>query len=424
MSLNSSWSSLIGKLWTTLTSLRLTVVLLLLLMAVSLVGTVRPRVFDSLWFLLPLGLFALNLFSCLVKGLPQAWRRASLGLTPAMARELPERARLVWNPNPDASRRLEEILRQEWRRLKKAAVDEQVIYFMERGRFRPLGPYVVHLALLLILSGGVLGKFRGLEGQLLLSEGETASSFQVAATERPLSFTVRLDRFQVLFYPDGTPREFRSDLTFKKDNGAPLAAVCRVNEPVTFEDLTFYQSSYGRTIRLRIKEGENSQTLVVPEGKTVALAQGKARFRVLDYHPDVVMPVAGQEKHYGPAVRLAYWTGDQDPWLLVVFKERPDLVERQPGPHRFFLEDSGFFSVLKVKRDPGVWWVYSGFLLLLPGLYLAFLRPRERWALVVEPLPEGLLRLHLKGAAPRTPEVFSRRLERLKAQLRQGGEAC
>lgn len=420
---NSAWSLWGGKLWGTLSSLRLTIVLLLVLMAVSLVGTVRPQVFDSLWFWIPLGLFALNLLTCFFRGLPEAVRRAGQPLTPAAALELPERARFTWRHNPDPTPRLEAILRREWGRVHKAAAGDQVTYFMERGRFRPLGPYVVHLALLLVLVGGVLGKFWGLEGQLALLEGETARSFKVGAKDQSLPYEVRLDRFQVLYYPDGTPREFRSDLTLTKTGATPVTAVCRVNEPVTFEGLTFYQSSYGQTVRLRVREGEEARVVEAPVGKVVELSGGPARFRVLDYHPDLVMPVAAQEKHYGPAVRLAYWSGEGHPHLLVVLQERPELADKQPGPHRFYLENARFFSVLKVKRDPGVWWVYGGFLLLLPGLYLAFFRPAERWALVVAQGKGGALVLRLRGAAPRARETFARRLERLKELLGKEGEA-
>ena len=59
-----------------------------------------------------------------------------------------------------------------------------------------------------------------------------------------LDFAVRLDDFQVKYYPNGTPQEFRSDLTFIKPGQDVKQAVCRVNDPVTFEALTFYQSSY------------------------------------------------------------------------------------------------------------------------------------------------------------------------------------
>jgi len=299
-------ASPLSRLWGALTSLRLTLTLLIILAVVSLIGTVRLQVFESLWFLAPLGLFALNLVSCLIKGLPQAVRRSRQRLTPAAALELPERARFTWPTDLEPHPRVEGILRRELGPVQKLAEGEQVIYLWERGRFRPLGPYLVHLALLFILAGALLGKFWGLEGQLSLTEGETARSFKVSGQDRPLPFEMRLDRFQVFFYPDGTPREFRSDLTVMKSGEAPEQSVCRVNDPVTFGGLTFYQSSYGETVRLEVKEGKNSQGVEAPVGRVVELAGGRARFRVLDYRPDLVMPVAGQEKHYGPAARLAY----------------------------------------------------------------------------------------------------------------------
>jgi cytochrome c biogenesis protein len=109
--------------------------------------------------------------------------------------------------------------------------------------------------------------------------------------------------------------------------------------------------------------------------------------------------------------------------IIVVLKNRPELADRQPGPHRFFLKGSNFFSVLQVKRDPGVWWVYAGFLLLLPGFYLAFLRPAERWALVLRRNQQGTWQGRLLGAAPRAREAFQERLERLQEILQKGGTA-
>jgi len=113
--------------------------------------------------------------------------------------------------------------------------------------------------------------------------------------------------------------------------------------------------------------------------------------------------------------------GANHPQLLVVLQNRPDLADKQPGPHRFFLKGTSSFSVLQVKRDPGVWWVYLGFLLLLPGFYLAFLRPAERWTLVVSRGKGEAWEASLKGAAPRAREVFATRLARLQELLKKGG---
>jgi len=418
-----SSASPLGRLWHTLTSLRLTLVLLIILALVSLIGTVRIQVFASVWFLVPLGIFVLNLTACLIRGLPQAVRRSRQGLTAAAALELPERARFAWPHNPDPQAQVEKALKRELGAVRQTAAEDQLVYFWERGRFRPLGPYVVHLALLVILTGALLGKFLGVEGQLALQEGESSPNFIAEGKEKPLDFQARLDKFQVFYYPNGTPREFRSDLTFTRPGKPPEQAVCRVNDPVTFGGFTFYQSSYGHTLRLEVKEGENSQVVEAPVGQTMQLPGGQARFRVLEYQPDLVMPGEGQEKHLGPAARLAYWEGRGHPLIIVVLKNRPELAERQPGPYRFFLQGSTFFSVLQVKRDPGVWWVYTGFLLLLPGFYLAFLRPTERWALVLRRNKQGAWQARLLGAAPRAREAFQDRLERLQEILKKGGTA-
>jgi cytochrome c biogenesis protein len=418
-----SSASPLGRLWKTLTSLRLTMVLLIILALVSLIGTVRIQVFDSVWFLIPLGIFVLNLTACLIRGLPRAVRRSRQRLTADVALELPERVRFSWAPNPSPQSQVEKALKRELGAGHQTATEDQVVYFWERGRFRPLGPYVVHLALLVILTGALLGKFLGVQGQLALQMGESSSDFISEGKEKPLHYQARLDNFQVFYYPNGTPREFRSDLTFTRPGKPPEQAICRVNDPVTFGGFTFYQSSYGHTVRLEVKEGENSHVVEAPVGQTMQLPGGQARFRVLEYQPDLVMPGGGQDKHLGPAARLAYWEGRDHPSIIVVLKNRPELADRQPGPYRFFLQGSTFFSVLQVKRDPGVWWVYAGFLLLLPGFYLAFLRPTERWALVLRRNEKGGWQARLLGAAPRAREAFQDRLERLQEILKEGGTA-
>ena len=123
------------------------------------------------------------------------------------------------------------------------------------------------------------------------------------------------------------------------------------------------------------------------------------------------------------AVRLAYLEGGGHPQILVALQNHPDFADKQSGSHRFFLKGSKLFSVLQVKRDPGVAWVYTGFLLLLPGFYLAFLRPAERWALVLRQNQKGTWEARLLGAAPRARETFQDRLERLQELLKKGGTA-
>jgi cytochrome c biogenesis protein len=431
-------------LWGTLTSIRLTVFLLLILAGVAVIGTVVPQnqpagqylsyfgevwgellwqggftnIYFSPWFLVPICLLALNILSCVVHGLPRAIRRSLNPLSGETALTLPERGRLTWPAAVDPHSLITATLSRELGRWRQEKLSDKEIYLAERGRLRPLGPYLIHLALLLILAGGLIGKFWGVEGQLPLDQGGVAGDFRVGPRmERPLHFQVRLDKFQVTYYKrSGIPKEFRSDLTFLKDGRAVSQATCRVNEPVTFGGYTFYQSSYGTQatgpIRLKVQRGNLNRTIEAHFRQVADLPDGKGRI--------IPMRVDGNLQGYGPAVLLGFSHGGH-PVAFWVLKDHPELGE-QPGPYRITAESIPFayYSVFQVRYDPGVWCVYAGFLLFLPGFYLAFFRPAQRWAVVLEKTPQGKWQGRLLGASPRHREEFAARRERLLMELQRG----
>jgi len=432
-------------LWGILTSLRLTVFLLLILAALAVIGTVVPqdqsgnyylsrfgdvwgrllwrggfaRVYDSPWFLAPVILLAANILACVVHGLPQAVRRVRRPLTGETALLLPERGRITWAAEVDPHPLITAALSRELGRCRRETLPDKEVYFLERGRGRPLGPYLIHIALLLILAGGLIGKFWGVEGRLVLDQGEAAGTLQVGPrTERPLPFQVRLDEFQVAYYePGGAPKEFRSDLTFIQDGREVSRATCRVNEPVGFGGLTFYQADYGAEstgpIGLTVQLGDQTQPIEAPFRQPVALPGGRGRI--------IAMRVNGNFQGYGPGVLLAFSPGAGHPQAFWVLKDHPRWGD-QPAPYRFRVTSipHRYYSVLQVRRDPGVWWVYAGFLLFLPGLYLALVRPAERWALVLAKTPQGKWQARLLGASPRRREEFADRQERLFMELKRG----
>jgi cytochrome c biogenesis protein len=431
-------------LWKTLTSIRLTVFVLLILAAVAVIGTVVPQgqplemyfklygrtwgallwgggfshVYFSPWFLVPLGLLTLNVCACIVHGLPQAVKRSFKPLNLDAALSLPERGRLTWPGDVDPQKLIASVWRRELGTYRHETHGGQEVYYQERGRFRPLGPYLIHIALLLILTGGVIGKFLGVEGQVALDQGGVANTFHTGPkTAKPLHFQVRLDKFRVSYYgPGSAPKEFRSDLTFLK-NGRPVSrAVCRVNEPVSFGGLTFYQASYGSEatgpIRLKVQGPDLNQTVELPMRQLVELPGGRARI--------IAMRVDGNLEGYGPAVLLAYSTGTGHPIGFWVLRDHPESGEQ--NDYRFTAESIPFkyYSVFQVRHDPGVWWVYTGFLMILAGLYLALFRPTERWALVLTKTAQGRWEARLLGTNPRRREEFAARQERLLLELKQG----
>ena len=432
-------------LWGTLTSIRFTVFLLLILAAVAVIGTILPQdqpvgqylqrygegfgaflyrsgltaIYYSPWFLAPITLLAVNITACLINGLPQAIRRSLQPLTPEAAVALPERGQLSWPAVVDPHPLVAAALRQELGRPRRETFQDREVYFFQTGRFRPLGPYLIHLSLLLILTGGLIGKFWGLEGRMSLLEGEQAGAFLSSSrTPHPLDFEVRLDRFQVEFYEKGSaPKEFRSDLTIFKNGLEVSRTVCRVNEPVTMEGFTFYQSSYGAQatapVRLNLRRGDQVHTLEAPLRRMVELPGEAGQI--------MAVRIDGNLQGNGPAVQLAYRHGAEHPHVFWLIQDHPEGGE-PVGPYHLTVAALPFkwYSVFQVKRDPGVWWVYAGFILILPGFFLAFFRPAQRWAVVLEPAPQGGWKGRLLGAGPRSRDLFEVRQGRIMEMLKKG----
>lgn len=448
--MTSPTNALTSRLWGALTSIRLTVILLLVLALVATVGTIVPQdeplarylarfgpttgaflvrsglnhIYNSPWFLVPVALLTLNLLACITRGLPQAIRRVARPLTGETAAALPERGRF-YLAGRDPRAFVAQALRQEVGRAQPAEMGEKLVFFRERGRFRPLGPYLIHLSLLLILLGGLVGNFWGLDGRLLVLEGQQANAFVIKDnSEHPLNFDVRLDRFQVQYYRQGIPAEFRSDLTFFQNGREVQRAVCRVNEPVTFGGLTFYQSSYGvqpeGRVKLKVCQGQDCHVVEASLRQGLNLPGGQAQM--------MVVRLDGNLQGMGPAVQVAYKSGPGHPVVFWVSQQHPELAAiqdsafYQPGPQRFTVEalPFKFYSVFQVRRDPGVWWVYAGFALCLPGFFLAFLLPSQRWGVVLSRKPDGRWEGRLLGASPRAREDFALKAERLLARLKQG----
>jgi ABC-type transport system involved in cytochrome c biogenesis permease subunit len=118
-----------------------------------------------------------------------------------------------------------------------------------RNRWR-VGFLLTHASVLLILAGALTTAALSVEGRLPLWEGESADSFLRGAeggrpTAQRLPFSLRLDAFEMDLYP-GTrqPAMFRSRVTVRDPSGPERAAVIEMNRPLSYRGYQLFQSSY------------------------------------------------------------------------------------------------------------------------------------------------------------------------------------
>ena len=436
---------MVSRLWDGLTSIRLALLTLLLLAVGSLIGTLLPQqqpwdfyqdtfgqlpadilgrlgLFDmyrSPLFLTFIGLLILNLTACSLKRLPEIMRLLLSQPGLDSYKTLPKRFQFS-RPRQDSppSQPWYKALQHTLGRPTVVEDQETTWYLYRRGRWGRLGPYLIHLSILIIVLGGIIGKFWGFQGQINLLEGQSDNVLTLTDPQgqKTLDFTVRLDSFQVAFYSNGTPQEFRSDLTFIKQGQEEKHAVCRVNDPVTFEDVTFYQSSYQAMPRGPV---ELDVTL---EGKTFRIEAPLQQWVNLPDDKGMVMVwrLESNTGGLGPAVQLAYRSEKGGhPVLFWVLADPAQQQPPQPGPHIFRVGqvDLAYSSGLLVKYDPGIWFVYAGFLSIIPGFWLAFFVPRQRWSVAVQPQGKGKTNITVYAVGDRHKYAFQQRLARLQAKL-------
>jgi len=406
-------------LWSAFSSIKLTLFLLILLAVVSIFGTLIPQqegamelaeklspglvrflssvqIFDmyhSIWFRLIIGALAVNLVVCSLDRFPSSLRR--FRSVPKADREKlfenlpPERRFPVKTRIDQAGEIVASVLKTKYKNLQKKDGSTGTFYFAEKGRYTYFGVYLVHLSVLLILVGGIIGSLFGFEGFASIPEGEGVDKviLRKSRTPKPLPFTVRCEKFTVEFYPNGAPKEYRSDLVFVRDGRIAFQGPLRVNHPITFEGITFYQSSYrpvaGDKVRIKLTRDDGNpepSTLELTRGNAIELPGKEGRIQILEVSSDFrgLGPAALVSVHPHEGATKEFWIFQN---FEMIRKRFPSAMLRSPSldpsafkPYTFSLEgvEMKYATGLQVSRDPGVPLVWSGFTSIVIGLFVTF----------------------------------------------------
>lgn len=451
--------------WRFFSSVKLTIVLLILLAAASILGTVIPQqgqgavdfakrldpawfrffefldlfdMYHSLWFRVLLTGLSLNLVICSIDRFPGAWRRFRAVPKPDRNRpfaDLPaDRTFVVRTDAADAAGRVGRFLRSRLKRVREKTSGDRHFFYGEKSAFSLFGVYLVHLSVLVILCGGLVGSFFGFEAYVNISEGEKTGTVVLRKGMKPLKlgFEVRCDRFRVSFYDDGAPKEYRSDLTFFVNGEAVAERSVRVNHPVHFRGITFYQASYGKIpggkARIGISGGgpdQGTKTVEITPGEALSLPGGEGKFLVTDAKGDfmgmgaaariLIRPEQGKEIHF---------------WI---FEHPEKILPRLPGPmakspvfnasafppYTFYLKglESAYYTGLQVNRDPGVPIVWTGCFLMIAGFFITFFTSHRRIWIRLQEI-EGKTVVSVAGSAGKNPVGLERELAKLTADLK------
>ena len=401
-------SSKSNPVWNFITSVKLAVFLLLTLAVTSIIGTVIPQgeplqrylehygpaffkvikalhlydTYNSWWFLTLLGLFALNLIACTIRRIPftiKLWKRDSLALDldRLMRFRLKKQWKVAGKPNPHILEKIKDVFQKEAGSVTaQKELESGQIFMVERGKWSYWGLYGLHASILIVLVGAVIGSLTGFKGNLMLPEGEAADHVldRKSGQPQPLGFSIRCDKFTVSFYDTGAPKEFRSDVTILENGKEILKTPLRVNAPLTYKGITFYQASYQpmpeAQIRLISPDGKETR-VTLPAFQKVPVPDLRLVLGLYQYLPDV---------HGVPAVRVWIEDGSSPARTIWVLKGNAKEFSSGSNTYRVSLVDvrNKYMTGLQVKKDPGVWIVWLGFFLMIAGFVVVFWVPHRR----------------------------------------------
>ncbi|MBN2654768.1 MAG: cytochrome c biogenesis protein ResB [Nitrospirae bacterium] len=461
---------IVDRIWNILTSIKLAVVVFTLISVTSIAGTLiqqqvepernikmltkvfgdsAPAVFKvinamgftdmyrSWWFLALLFIFAVNLVICSIDRLPGIWKLAKTPIRPIEPEIFKS---MIVRPQIQVKGKLEDTVSSVTAELKKIGFSNVLTdgksgqIYSEKGRYSRLGVYVTHLSILLIMMGGIEGKFFGFDGYLALPEGGTASSIESRdGSKIPLEFSVRCDDFDVSFYDDtDTPKSYVSNLVVIENNKEVLKKQISVNDPLRYKGVVFYQASYFF----------NPDNIANSKFKMKVYAQGAGSSQDvsvgLDQSFDVPgTKIKGKVVDYSPAVGIDNKTGElftysnqmNNPAAFIEFSEAGKTVHKQWVLKRFpetwktpfgsiqLLDIWGVqYTGLQVRKDPGVWLVYLGCLFMAVGLYAAFFMSHRRiWVHVAE--EKGKTTVTVAGSANKNKIQFDQKIDSLTKSL-------
>lgn len=383
--------------------------------------------YHSWWFILLLSILSINLIACSIKRLPGILKTITqpvLLLDDSLAKTLSNSA--VIKAKTDTvvlKNQVAAVLRAEFAAPVITEEGGAFHLFAQKAPWSRLAVYAIHLSVLVIFIGAIIGSLFGYKGFVNIPEGQNVDTVMSRQDkEIALGFAVRCEKFSVAHYPNGAPREFKSILTVL-ENGQPVPGYNRipviVNDPLTYKGITFYQSSYGKfgehEFVISEADGSNPQILKISSNGSTSLPDGSS-ITLQETTPDISQYQSGVS---GPAAQVQVHLATGEHKSFIVYSNNParnrlNLAASGGKLLQYVGGEEFMYTGLQVAKDPGVWTVWFGCTLMMAGIYVAFFMSHRRVWVRVE---NGTVTIG--GNASKNQGGFQLYMDQLLAKLKQ-----
>jgi cytochrome c biogenesis protein len=261
----------------------------------------------------------------------------------------------------------------------------------DKNRHMAYGTYFIHLSLFVFIFGILLGSMLGFRN----------SSFVIMeGTEKEVGYgtnlSMYLKSFSDAYWQDGTPKDYRSEVSLRKNGQEVKTGVISVNHPLVFKGIRFHQGFFGTAVELKITDSNGKSVF---DGKmaldrmntTDSYQRPTGNLQLADNGLSVVIlkrAVNGNDPFIGEndiGVELYDKEMNFISWAKLE-KNIPQLIETL----NFSYIGESRFSGLLVSKDPGIILIWIASFLFLLGLVQIFYFPhRQIWVSLLPVPSEG-----------------------------------
>ena len=370
----------------------------------------------SWWFVGFLGLLCTNLIICSLDRFPSVLkiiRADNLSTKPARLEKMVDRNSWKITETRLGEINLTNILQESGWKPQSKKIENNEMFFAQKGPWSRTGVYIVHTSIIVIFIGAIIGHFFGFKGSIMIPETKSSTKIFSFDNSAPieLGFEVRCDYFAIEYYDNGMPKEYKSSLAVLENGQEILKKEIEVNKPLTYKGITFYQSSYEgyQDFIISIRDNADnaqSKSFIVPFQKQNSWEEKEVRFGIINAE------AKGQR-----VVRSKIWFKAADSPAAIEWLEDGEELTIKSGDNSYAVTAKQMYATgLQVARDPGVWFVYVGCGLMLIGLYMAFFMSHKRIWLYKKTDDEGTTLL-LAGSVNKNKIEFSKQFLKLENRI-------
>jgi len=442
------------QIWMFFCSVKLTVYTLVLLAATSIIGTVvlqngPPQQYIALygkgfynlikvlkiddmyhawWFLLLLLLLCINIVVCSIERISLTWKI----IFPGKIRFNPDRFRRLKNGEIFTQKKDFQTLSSEYKvfltqkvgKVLEEKTDRGCVFYAEKGRWTRIGVYVVHLSIILMVLGALVGSLFGFKANLQLDEGATTDIVYTAKTRAPikLDFSIKCNEFEVKFYDTGAPDDYRSNLTIIEDGKESFTENIRVNHPLRYKGINIFQASYGTaapdSALFEILENTTGESIKITLriGEEVKLPNDQGVFMLEGFLPHFKF----RDHDLGEAFFGKVFLSDKQSFQIALPTKFPTFDKMRKGQFSFVVKefDQKYYTGLQVTKDPGVWYVYVGFILMIIGCWVTFFISHQSYFIEMEKTDQNTTKVLVSGKANRNNQGMTLKIKKFATILK------